>query len=103
MGDGWDDHFINWGIMYPSPNTPAQPLGTTAVVNLTQKWFVGATGDSNPGATQQQNLFTSMCVQTNKIQSYLDHAERQNTVSPVAAGTISSIPAVCRSGVFVNP
>lgn len=92
----WVDYYYVYGAagFYPAPlsqTDPPGPLGMTAVVNRTQKWFVGTAGASN-GA----NVFSGACVETNKIQSFLDHGERQKSSSPVP-------PSQCVSGAFVNP
>jgi hypothetical protein len=103
----WTDFYWAAGMaLYPAPQTPPAPptpLGVTAVTNNTQKFFIGALGDSNTNPSLQPNIFAGMCVQRNKIQSYEDHGERQNVTSPVSVGTISGVPAACASGVFVNP
>jgi hypothetical protein len=105
----WVDKYYVYGIgRYPAPqNAQPGPLGATAVINKTQKWWIGAAGDlvNNP----PNNVFVGMCVETNKIQYYTDHGEKQNVTTPIAPGgnggnpVVTLITAQCAQGAFVNP
>jgi hypothetical protein len=104
----WEDHYFIYGIAYyPSPQDPQPgPLGMTAVVNLTQKWWIGAFGDLSKSPS---NVFSGMCVEANKVQSYQDHGQAQKVTTPIAPGgnggnlVVTGIPPLCAQGQFVNP
>jgi hypothetical protein len=75
------------------------------VINKTQKWWIGAEGDPQ----EQANVFSRMCVETNKIQFYTDHGDKQKVTTPIApAGNggnpvVTLIPPQCAQNQFVNP
>ena len=99
-----EDHYYAYGIgLYPAPQNPPEPgfpFSTTKVYNLTQKFFVGAPGDPQ----EQNNFFTGICVQRNKIQKYLDHGEKQEATTPVPPvySQGSWRQAACEGGQYVN-